>query len=158
MWSSSIRSEAQESIAPTWILLANYDRDAVKYVKRSEACQIYVDFIHQPPELLHPTVASWPFEAWGIDIIGPISPPSAKCYRFILATTNNFLKWAEAIPLVEVKTTNVVNFIRQNVIHQFGVPRRITHDNGPQFASQSFYWFCDVPDSKRGINCLQPCR
>jgi len=63
MWSSSIRSEAQESIALTWILLANYDRDAVKHVKRSEACQIYADFIHQPLELLHPTVAAWPFEA-----------------------------------------------------------------------------------------------
>jgi len=115
--------------------------NAVEYAKRCKICQIHADFIHQPPELLHPTVASWPFEAWVIDIIGLISPPSVKGHQFILAITDCFSKWTEAVPLVEVKTTNVVNFIRQNVIHQFGVPRRITHDNGPQFASQSFYWF-----------------
>ena len=105
--------------------------DAVKYVKRCKACQIHADFIHQPPELLHPTVASWPFEAWGIDIIGLISPPSAKSHRFILAITDYFSKWAEVVQLVEVKTTNVINFIRHHVIHQFGVPRWIIHDNGP---------------------------
>ena len=44
---------------------------------------------------------------------------------------------------VEVKTSNVINFIKHHVIHRFGVPRRIIHDNGPQFVSQVFYRFCD---------------
>jgi len=79
--------------------------DAVEYAKRCKACQIHADFIYQPLELLHPTVTSWPFKAWGIDILGPISPPSAKYHRFILTITDYFSKWAEAIPLVEVKTT-----------------------------------------------------
>jgi len=83
------------------------------------------------------------FEAWGIDVIGPISPPSARGHRFILAITDYFSKWAEAVPLAEVKTTNVINFIKHNVIHRFGVPQRIIHDNGFQFVSQSFYQFCD---------------
>jgi len=43
----------------------------------------------------------------------------------------------------EVKTTNMVNFIKHHVIHRFGVPWWIIHDNGPQFVSQSFYRFCD---------------
>jgi len=60
MWSSSIKSKAQESI-----MIA----DTVEYAKRYKACQIHVDFIHQPPELLHPTVAAWSFKAWGIDVI-----------------------------------------------------------------------------------------
>ena len=37
----------------------------------------------------------------------------------------------------------MVNFIKHHVIHRFGVPKRIIHDNGLQFASQSFYRFCD---------------
>ena len=61
----------------------------------------------------------------------------------ILAITNHFSKWAEATPLIEVETSNVVNFIRHHVIHRFGVPRRIIHDNDPQFASQVFYRFCN---------------
>ena len=32
--------------------------DAIKYTQRCKACQIRADFIHQPPELLHPTIAS----------------------------------------------------------------------------------------------------
>ena len=49
--------------------------DAVKYAKRCKACQIYMNFIYQPPELLHPTVTAWPFKAWRIDVTGLISPP-----------------------------------------------------------------------------------
>ena len=117
--------------------------DAIKYAQRCKACQIHTDFIHQPPELLHPTVASWPFQARGINIVGPISLSSTKGHRFILAITDYFSKWAEDVPLIEVKTSNVVNFIKHHIIHQFGVSRRIIHDNGPQFISQVFYRFCD---------------
>ena len=99
--------------------------DAIQYARRCKACQIHADFIHQPSELLHPTVTSWPFEAWGIDVIGSISPSSTKGHRFILAIIDYFSKWAEAIPLVEVKTFNVVNFIKQHAIHRFGIPRWI---------------------------------
>ena len=117
--------------------------DAIQYTRRCKACQIHAYFIHQPPELLHPTVASWPFEAWGIDVVGLISPSSTKGHWFILAITDYFLKWAEAIPLIEVKTSNMVNFVKHHVIHRFGVLKQIIYDNGPQFSSQSFYRFCE---------------
>ena len=77
--------------------------DAIKYAQRCKACQIHADFIHQPLELLHLTIASWPFEAWGIDVIRPISSSSMKGHQFILTITNYFSKWAEAIPLNEIK-------------------------------------------------------
>ena len=67
----------------------------------------------------------------------------AKGHWFILVITDYFSKWAEAAPLIEVQTFNVVNFIKHYVIHRFGVPRGIIHDNGPLFASQLFYQFCD---------------
>ena len=143
MRSSLVRSKTQGPLTQAWILLAYHDSRAIQYARRCKACQIHADFIHQPPELLHPTVASWPFEAWRIDVIGPISPSSTKDYRFILAITDYFSKWAEAVPLVEVKTSNVVNFIKHHIIHRFGVPKRIINDNGPQFVSQVFYPFCD---------------
>jgi len=62
--------------------------DAVEYAKRCKVCQNHTDFIHKTPELLHPTVASWPFKAWRIDVLGTISPPSTKGHWFILAITN----------------------------------------------------------------------
>jgi hypothetical protein len=78
-----------------------------------------------------------------MDIIGPISPPSAKGHRFILAITDYFSKWSEAIPLREVKTSDVIKFIKHHIIYRFGIPRRIIHDNGSQFVSHAFTRFCD---------------
>ena len=127
--------------------------NAIKYAQRSKACQIHVDFIHQPPELLHPTVASWPYEAWGIDIIGSISPPSAKSHRFILVITDYFSKWAEVVSLAEVKTTNMVNFIEYHVIHQFGVPGRLFMTMVP--SSQAKY-FIDSATSTKFRMWFQP--
>jgi len=75
---------------------------------------------------------------WRMDVIGPISPPSSKGLRFILAITDYFSKWAGAIPLKEVKTSEVIKFIKHHVIYRFGVPRQIVYDNGPQFVSQAF--------------------
>jgi len=91
--------------------------DAIKYAQKCKTCQIHTDFIHQPLELLHSIVASWPFKAWGINIVGPISPSSIKGHRFILVMTDYFSKWVEAIPLIEVKTSNVVNFVKHHIIH-----------------------------------------
>jgi len=76
-----------------------------------------------------------------MDVVGPISPPSSKGHQFILAITDYFSKWAEAIPLREVKASDVIKFVKHHVIYRFGVPRRIVHDNGPQFVSQAFQRF-----------------
>jgi len=86
--------------------------DVVKYAKRCKACQIHANFIHQPPELLYPTVTVWPFKTWGIDVIGPISPPSDRGHRFILVITDYFSKCAEVVPLAKVKMINIINFIK----------------------------------------------
>ena len=80
------------------------------HAKTYEACKLHVNYIHQPPKPLHPTVASWPFDACVLDVVGPL-PKSSRGHLYILATTDYFSKWAEAIPLREVKKENVVNFI-----------------------------------------------
>ncbi|XP_019150177.1 PREDICTED: uncharacterized protein LOC109146984 [Ipomoea nil] len=77
-------------------------KDCIDYARRCQACQFHANFIHQPPELLHPTVASWPFDAWGLDVVGPITPKSSAGHSYILAATDYFSKWAEAVALKEV--------------------------------------------------------
>jgi len=58
----------------------------------------------------------------GTGRVGSISPSSSKEHRFILTITDYFSKWAEVIPLNEVKTSNVVKFIKHYVIYLFDVP------------------------------------
>ncbi|XP_074300592.1 uncharacterized protein LOC141631874 [Silene latifolia] len=71
-------------------------QDCMDFAKKCEPCQFYANFIHQPPEPLHPTVSSWPFEAWGLDVVGHLTPKASNG-------------------------------------HEYGVPQRITTDNGKQF-------------------------
>ncbi|XP_019153560.1 PREDICTED: uncharacterized protein LOC109150044, partial [Ipomoea nil] len=76
-------------------------KDCIDYARRCQACQYHANFIHQPPEPLHPTVASWPFDAWGLDVVGPITPKSSAWHAYILAATDYFSKWAEPVALKE---------------------------------------------------------
>ncbi|XP_022157610.1 uncharacterized protein LOC111024267 [Momordica charantia] len=46
------------------------DQDAKQFMKTCDNCQRFASIIHQPPELLTPISAPWPFTQWGVDIIG----------------------------------------------------------------------------------------
>ncbi|CAL2271126.1 unnamed protein product [Prunus armeniaca] len=118
-------------------------KDCMDYVKKCQACQFHANFIHQPPEPLHPTIASWPFDAWGLDVVGPIAPKSSDGHSYILAATDYFSKWAEAVPLKEVKKENIVNFIKVNIIHRYGVPCYIITDNGKPFSNRLMDKLCE---------------
>ena len=58
-----------------------------------------------------------------MDVIRPISPPTSIRDRFILVIMDYFSKWAKVVPLKEVKTPNVIRFIKHHVLYCFGVPR-----------------------------------
>ncbi|KAG9453325.1 hypothetical protein H6P81_006229 [Aristolochia fimbriata] len=118
-------------------------RDAIEMARTCKPCQFHADYIHQPPVPLHPTVASWPFEAWGMDIIGPITPKSDSDKQYILAATDYFSKWAEAAAYREVKATTVADFIRTQLIYRYGVPRYIVTDNGTPFRNRVMDRFCE---------------
>jgi ribonuclease HI len=113
--------------------------DYEDHTKKCRMCQIHGPFIHQASSPLHPTVASWPFSMWGTDIVGPIDPPTSKGYRFILAATDYFTKWAEAVPLKEVKASDVVKFFKTHILYRFGTPQRIISDNGTALKSSKVY-------------------
>jgi len=117
-------------------------QDCINYAKRYDACQFHANFIHQPSEHFQPTVASWPFEAWGLDGVGPITPKSSADLSYILAATDYFSKWAEAIVLREFKKENVVDFIRTHIIYRYAVPRYIITDNGKPFYNSLMTSLC----------------
>ena len=96
------------------------------------------DFIHPVPGHLRPTTSSWTFEMWKMNVVGPIRPPLSKGHQYILAITDYFSNWVEAIPQKLVKASVMIKFIKHHVIYHFGVAWRIVHNNGPQFVSQAF--------------------
>jgi hypothetical protein len=63
-------------------------------------------------------------------MIGKINPPSSKGHQFILAITDYFTKWVEAIPMKSVASRDVIQFIKEHVIQRFEIPQTITTDGG----------------------------
>ncbi|XP_019167871.1 PREDICTED: uncharacterized protein LOC109163578 [Ipomoea nil] len=124
-------------------------KDFIDYARRCQACQYHANFIHQPPEPLHPTVVSWPFDAWGLDVVGPITPKSSAGHVYILAATDYFSKWAEAVALKEVKKKNVADFLRVHIVYRFGIPRYILTDNGKPFDNKLMDKICKLFDFKQ---------
>ncbi|KAI3454926.1 hypothetical protein Pfo_011589 [Paulownia fortunei] len=81
-------------------------KECMDYMQRCQAYQFHANLIHQLPELLHPTIASWPFDAWGLVWFGHMTK-SFSGHLYILAATDYFSMWVEAIPLKEVKKKNL---------------------------------------------------
>ncbi|XP_023928073.1 uncharacterized protein LOC112039430 [Quercus suber] len=75
------------------------------------------------------------FHTWGLDLIGLINLPS-NGHIWILAATEYFTKWVEAIPLKKATRAVVVNFIREHIITWFGIPKRLISDNGTLFINR----------------------
>ncbi|XP_070004656.1 uncharacterized protein [Nicotiana sylvestris] len=67
--------------------------------------------------------ASWPFVAWGMDVIGPIEPAASNGHRFILVAINYFTKSIEAMTFKSVTKKAVVDFVHANIICQFGISK-----------------------------------
>ncbi|XP_019157968.1 PREDICTED: uncharacterized protein LOC109154689 [Ipomoea nil] len=123
-------------------------KDCIDYARRCQACQYHANFFHQPPEPLHPTIASWPFDAWGLDVVGPITPKSSARHAYILAATDYFSKWAEAVALKEVKKENFADFLCVHIVYRFGIPRYILTDNGKPFDNKLMDKICKLFDFK----------
>jgi hypothetical protein len=94
-----------------------------------------------PTSVMNPIIKLWPVRGWGMDMIGKINPPSSKGHQYILAITDYFTKWVEAIPLKSVTSNDVVNFIKEHVIHRFGILQTIMTDGGLVFISEEFRKF-----------------
>ena len=71
-------------------------------------------------------------------MIGQIYPPSSKNHKFILVVTDYFTKWVEAIPLKNVTSKEMIEFVKEHIIYRFGIPQTITTDQGTIFTFDEF--------------------
>jgi hypothetical protein len=115
--------------------------DYFKYYKGCQACQRFGKIQMVPMSVMNPIIKPWPFRGWDMDMISKINPPYCKGHQYILAITDYFTKWVEAIPMKSVTSKDVINFIKEHVIHRFGIPQTITTDGGSVFISEEFRKF-----------------
>jgi transposase InsO family protein len=54
-----------------------------------------------------------------------------------------FTKWTEVVPLRNMTHREVISFVQEHIIYQFGVPQTLTTDQGLSFMSHQFRDFTE---------------
>jgi hypothetical protein len=83
--------------------------DAAELVQKCEGCQRCARDERQPSsltQLIHPT---WPFQRWGLDLLGSL-PPAQGNLTYVVVAVEYFSKWIEAKPLAIITSVTVQKF------------------------------------------------
>ena len=91
-------------------------RDSYAFVRKCQECQLATGRVKKPAFPLQLVSVERPFQQWGIDIIGPINPPSSKQHKYIINATDYFTRWVEVAPLRVVNTNQVILFLESFII------------------------------------------
>ena len=116
-------------------------KDATDLVKKCKICQEHPKISRLPSAPLTSITSPWPFQQWGLDILGPLPLGKGQC-KFIIVAVDYFTKWAEAEPLATIIEQKIRNFVWRAIICRFGIPRALVSDNGKQFDNSKFRDFC----------------
>ncbi|GKV15421.1 hypothetical protein SLEP1_g26217 [Rubroshorea leprosula] len=108
-------------------------KDCISYAKGCKACQIHGPLQKVPTSKLHPIIKPRPFRGWAINLIGKVYPPSSRQHSFIIVATDYFTKWVEAKPMKKVDQTDIIKFLKEDIIHKFGLPETVTSDQETVF-------------------------
>ncbi|XP_026450952.1 uncharacterized protein LOC113351113 [Papaver somniferum] len=115
----------------------SYMHEDAKQVSRlCEECQRHGKKIHAPGAMLNTSANAWPFEKWGIDIVGPFIPGTGQNIYLIIAT-DYFTKWAEVKAVQHIRDKGIFTFIFENIVCRFGIPAQLVSDNGKQFEGEN---------------------
>ena len=126
--------------------------DVKKYVKGCDSCQRNKASRQSKATELHPhEVPTTPWESISLDIIGPV--PESRGYNAILAVIDRFSKMIRLIPTTtELSSSKLVEIYRDQIWKLHGIPKKITSDRGPQFASQLMKDLCKALGIKQNLS------
>lgn len=112
------------------------------FARRCQAYQLHRNKIHVPTVELHSLATPWPFHNWVFNLIGPINPSSRGNIR-VLAATECYTKWVEAIALKRATGPAVANFVLDSMFCRFGIPKGILCENGTPFINSHVRKLCE---------------
>jgi transposase InsO family protein len=78
-------------------------------------------------------IKPWPFKGWAMDLIGKVRRTSKKKNCFVIEAIDYFTKWVEAKAYKDVTEYDVIRFIKETIVHRFGLRQSIIVDNGMAF-------------------------
>ena len=126
--------------------------DIKKYVKGCDNCQRNkVSRQPKATELKPHEIPKDPWESISVDLIGPL--PESKGFNAVLTIIDRFSKMIRLIPTTtELSSAQVAEIYRDQIWKLHGIPKKITSDRGPQFASQLMKDLCESLGIKRNLS------
>ena len=111
-------------------------KDIVQYIKKKCRCVVSKkpNVVERAPMV--PTQAKYPFEMVSIDFLH-----LDKCkggFEYTLVICDHFTRFTQAYATKNKSSKAAANKLFQEFILQFGFPKRIHHDRGPEFNSHLF--------------------
>ena len=89
-----------------------------------------------------------PFQEWCIDFKGPL-PLTESGNKYILSMICTFSRYAEAVPLPDMKATTVAETLLSNIACRYGLPDSLVSDNAKNFEGQIIQDFCKMLKIKK---------
>uniref|UniRef100_A0A2N9GLG0 Uncharacterized protein n=1 Tax=Fagus sylvatica TaxID=28930 RepID=A0A2N9GLG0_FAGSY len=103
------------------------ERDCIRHVQTCHKCQMYQNSKNAPPQYLHTMASPWPFSAWGMDVIGAITPKASNGHEFIL--NNIICRYGMPEMLITDNASNLNNRMMDQLCQQF----KIQHHNSAPY-------------------------
>ena len=112
-----------------------------EYVRTCDKCQKYKVDNSGKKGFLKPIEPGLLFEKWGCDIQGPFErSASGNCYVLVATEYRSRCAVAKAVP--QATAYDLVEFVIDNIICQYGTPKILITDRGTQYMSVKFGKLC----------------